>query len=127
MTKISPPRLPLKLLKWFCKPEYLLDIEGDLLEIYERRVITNGRGKAGLLLLKDVVLLCRPDIIKTLNPIQSFNSQAMLRHNLLISFRNFWRNQTAFLINLSGLATGLTCFLLIFFWIADEQSIDKFH
>lgn len=51
----------------------------------------------------------------------------MLRHNLLISLRNFSRNQTAFLINLTGLSTGLTCSLLIFLWIADELSIDKFH
>ena len=51
----------------------------------------------------------------------------MLRHNLLISFRNFWRNQTAFLINLCGLSTGLACALLIFLWILDELSIDKFH
>jgi ABC-type antimicrobial peptide transport system permease subunit len=124
---ISPPAFPLKLLKWLCKPEYHSDIEGDLLELYHRRVVRAGQRRAGFLLFKDVMLLCRPGIIKTVKPIHNFNFQAMLRHNLLISFRNFWRNQTAFLINLSGLSTGLACTLLIFLWIVDELSIDKFH
>ena len=124
---ISPPAFPLKLLKWLCKPEYHSDIEGDLLELYHRRVVRVGQRTAGILLFKDVMLLCRPGIIKTVKPIHNYNFQAMLRHNLLISFRNFWRNQTAFLINLCGLSTGLACALLIFLWIMDELSIDKFH
>jgi len=127
MSNITPPRLPLKLLKWFCKPEYLPDIEGDLLEIYVNRIGSKGLRKAGLLLLKDVILLCRPGIIRTAHPIQNPNSLTMLKHNFLISFRNFWRNQTSFLINLFGLSAGLVCSLLISLWIADELSVDKFH
>ena len=32
-----------------------------------------------------------------------------------------------FFINLVGLSSGLACTLLIFLWINDELSIDKFH
>ncbi len=32
-----------------------------------------------------------------------------------------------FLINLTGLATGLACTLLIYLWVNDELSVDKFH
>lgn len=35
----------------------------------------------------------------------------MLRHNLLLFYRNLKRFKNAFLINLVGLATGLACFL----------------
>jgi putative ABC transport system permease protein len=51
----------------------------------------------------------------------------MFRHNLLIAYRNFLRYRSSFLINLVGLATGLACALLIYLWVADEISVDKFH
>lgn len=31
--RADPPRFMLRFLKWFCKPEYHYEIEGDLLEI----------------------------------------------------------------------------------------------
>lgn len=51
----------------------------------------------------------------------------MLRHFLVLTIRNFRRNKTAFLINLIGLSTGLACVLLIYLWVNDELSVDKFH
>ena len=51
----------------------------------------------------------------------------MLKHNLLIVFRNFKRNKSTFFINLIGLSTGLACALLIYLWVNDELHVDKFH
>ncbi|MEQ8555658.1 MAG: ABC transporter permease [Cyclobacteriaceae bacterium] len=51
----------------------------------------------------------------------------MLKHHLLLTFRNARRNKTSFFINLIGLTTGLTCTLLIYLWVVDELSIDGFH
>jgi len=51
----------------------------------------------------------------------------MFYHNLLLIFRNFKRNRSTFFINLLGLSTGLACVLLIYLWINDEWSMDKFH
>lgn len=51
----------------------------------------------------------------------------MFQHNLLISFRSFARNKTTFFINLIGLSSGLACALLIYLWVNDELSMDKFH
>ena len=51
----------------------------------------------------------------------------MFRHNILITCRNFLRYKSSFLINLLGLSTGLACTLLIYLWVADELSVDKFH
>ena len=50
----------------------------------------------------------------------------MFRHNILITYRNFLRYKSSFLINLLGLSTGLACTLLIYLWVADELSVDKF-
>lgn len=51
----------------------------------------------------------------------------MLKHNLVLIFRNFVRFRSTFIINLIGLSTGLACTLLIFLWVNDEWGIDKFH
>ncbi len=51
----------------------------------------------------------------------------MFKHNLLITFRNFKKNKSSFLINLIGLSTGLACTLLIYMWVMDELSVDQFH
>jgi putative ABC transport system permease protein len=51
----------------------------------------------------------------------------MLKHNLLIIFRNFKRDKSTFFINLIGLSTGLACALLIYLWINDELHVDKFN
>lgn len=51
----------------------------------------------------------------------------MFRHHLIIIYRNFLRFRTTFFINLIGLSSGLTFALLIYLWVNDELSVDKFH
>jgi len=33
----SPPKIALRLFRWFCDPEFVEDIEGDLLERFEKK------------------------------------------------------------------------------------------
>lgn len=51
----------------------------------------------------------------------------MLKHNLIQIYRSFKRFRGTFLINLIGLTSGLACALLIYLWVSDELSFDKFH
>jgi len=51
----------------------------------------------------------------------------MLRHNLVIILRGLSRFKRTFVINLVGLSVGLASALLIFLWVNDELSVDKFH
>ena len=51
----------------------------------------------------------------------------MFKYNLRLIFRNFKRNKSSFFINLIGLAAGFACAILIFMWVMDEESVDKFH
>ena len=51
----------------------------------------------------------------------------MIRKNLKNIFQN-WKNlNSSFLINIIGLSVGLACTILIYLWISDELSFDKFH
>ena len=51
----------------------------------------------------------------------------MLQHNLKLIYRSFKRFKSTFIINLIGLSTGLASALLIYLWVNDELSMDKFH
>ncbi len=51
----------------------------------------------------------------------------MLAHFFLLAWRTCNRYRGSFLINLTGLASGLTCVLLIYLWVSDELHVDKFH
>ena len=53
--------------------------------------------------------------------------KGMLTHYLLIIYRNFLRAKSYFLINVTGLSTGLACTLLIYLWVRDELGMDRFH
>ncbi|MEM6845676.1 MAG: ABC transporter permease [Bacteroidota bacterium] len=126
-SKPSPPKLALRFFRWFCRSEYLEEIEGDMEELYEERVKERGERKANLRFALDVLLLFRPGIIRSFTLYQPSNHRAMLRHNLILTFRNFRRYKSTFLINLVGLSSGLACALLIFLWVQDELGMDKFH
>ncbi|HMQ08734.1 MAG TPA: ABC transporter permease [Saprospiraceae bacterium] len=51
----------------------------------------------------------------------------MIRNYFIVAIRNLRRNKVFSIINICGLALSLTCCLLIFFFVTDELSYDKFH
>jgi len=51
----------------------------------------------------------------------------MIRNYLKIAWRNLFRNKGFSLTNLLGLTIGITCTILIFLWVQDELTYNKFH
>jgi putative ABC transport system permease protein len=51
----------------------------------------------------------------------------MIRNYFKITWRTIKRHKGYSLINISGLALGITCCIFIFLYIQDELSYDKFH
>ena len=77
-------------------------------------------------MLKDVIQLFRPGIIRSPSIKQKLNT-SMYKHYLIIAIRSFKRDKLSFLVNLGGLTTGLTAVLLIYLWIDREMKMDRFH
>ncbi len=50
----------------------------------------------------------------------------MVRNFLKVTLRNLRRNSLYSFINISGLAIGISCSILILLWVQDETSFDKF-
>lgn len=120
-----PPKRVLKFLRWFCREDYIDEIEGDLTELFEKEYKKNP-AKARLKFTWHAIQYFRPEFIKSFGTSPA-NPLAMIKHNTVITYRNFLRNKSSFIINLAGLTTGLTAALLIYLWVSHELAIDKFH
>ena len=122
----SPPKVALNFLRWFCDPELLEDVEGDLTELYRTRATGNPLS-AKLLFFIDVLLLLRPGIIKNLRISNSLINLIMLQHHIKTTLRQVKKFKGYTAINLSGLVVGLSSCLLIALWVLDEINMNKFH
>lgn len=125
MTSRKEPKYPLLLLQLFCKPEYLEEIAGDLLEQYEKRCAQNQYSNWWVWI--DVIKLIRPKILKSVVSKRNRSSKNMVKHNIKVSFRSFKKHRTSFFINYIGLVGGLVTVLIIYLWVNHELSVDRFH
>jgi putative ABC transport system permease protein len=126
MKTSGPSRHLLRLLKTFCKPEYHADIEGDLLEFYERREANWGRTRANLLLFKDILFLFRPGIIRSAS-LQPQTHTGMIGSYFRMGWRSLLKNKLYSMLNITGLTFGIVCFLLIGLYVHDELTFDHQH
>ncbi|MEM6844415.1 MAG: ABC transporter permease [Bacteroidota bacterium] len=126
MNKPTPPKQALRFLRWFCRDDYLEEIESNLLELYEQQFDESPK-KAQQQFIWNVLRHFRLAFIRSFKVYQPANHRAMLRHNFLITLRSFMRHKTSFLINLTGLSTGLACVILVYLWVSDELGVNKFH
>ncbi|MCC6287606.1 MAG: ABC transporter permease [Chitinophagaceae bacterium] len=51
----------------------------------------------------------------------------MFKNYFKIAWRNLWKHKSLSFINIFGLVTGMACSLLIFLFVADELSYDRFN
>ncbi len=121
----APPSWALRFFRWFCNPEWVEDIEGDLLERFEKR--TNENKLAGWLFAMDVLKLFRPGIIRPLFGSQKLTNYAMISNYYKVSVRNILRNKTFSLLNISGLSVGIASCILILIYVNNELSYDTYN
>ena len=122
-----PPKFFLKFFRWYCDPGMHDYIEGDLLEVYRRRLRVLGKGTADLRFVIDVLLLFRPGIISSSKEYQHINNYGMIKSYFKTGWRNLWRSKLYSAINIIGLTFGIVCFLLIGLYVFDELTFDQQH
>jgi ABC-type antimicrobial peptide transport system permease subunit len=127
--KPTPPRWATRLLQWYCSPHLLEEVEGDLSEEFDYQLQHSGLKKARLDYIRNVLGFIKPFALKRKpsSTSNSFLNMNMLKHYLIVAVRNLLRHKAFSVINIIGLALGMTCCLFIFLWIRDERSVDNFH
>lgn len=117
----------LKFLRWFCPNHLLEEIEGDLIQKFEKDVKSFGERKAKRRLLWNTIRFFRPGILLRNNPSIELTPFYMLSNYFKVALRVMFRNKTFSAISVSGLTLGITGALLLFLWIKHEFSYDQFH
>lgn len=123
---ISPPKVPLRILKWFCSPDLVEDVEGDLGELFRTRYADN-KLRAQALFYLDVLFLFRPGIIRNIKFKQGLNQSIMLKNYFKIALRNALRYKGYTALNLIGLMVGIASSMLVLLWVQDERNMNGFH
>lgn len=117
-----PPKIAEGLLKILANRQSRAAIIGDLEE--EFTILSRSRGKTfALVWYWKTILFSLPSFIAS----HVYWSATMLRNYFKTTLRCLLRNKLASTINISGLAVGMACFILIALWVQDELSFDKFH
>lgn len=120
--KVAPPKWPLKFLRWFCKEEYLDEIEGDILELYHVRS-DQSRKLANAFLFWNVLRSLRWVNIKSSSMIRF----GLTKNYFKVGLRALIKDRQFTVINLFGLSLGLSVFLTILLLVRHELSFDQFH
>lgn len=120
------PKNAQRLLRWFCRSQFLEEIEYDLDELFEENLKTSGLRSARNQYWRDVLRHIKPFFIQNPFVYQRQNSIAMWSNYLKVALRNFWRSKVISTVNVLGLSLGLACCLMVFFHIKDEMSYDQF-
>ncbi|GAB4014161.1 ABC transporter permease [Spirosoma migulaei] len=122
---MTPPRLADSLLRFFCAPHKLEEVQGDLQEEFAWQVERIGERRARWRYWWDVLGFLKPRFVCRPKPIYSIPTTTMFRNYLKIAFRTLVKNKGYSFINIGGLAVGMTVSMLIGLWIYDELSVNK--
>ncbi len=125
--EISPPKWPVKFLRFFIRKEYLEEIEGDMEELFFDNAERLSLGKAKRMYTWEMLKLLRPILIKNVNGFQRINEYSMFKNYFKTSFRSLMKNPMSSFINVFGLSVAIGICLLVYTFLEYDRSIDKFH
>ncbi len=118
----NPPRVLQWLILRFIPQEDRSFLQQAMLEVYYNIHTSKRRGVAILWFIGQLVRSLPAFLFHSLSwSIQMFNNY------LKITLRNLKKNKIYSFINISGLAIGIACCILILLWVQDELSYDRFH
>ena len=118
----SPPRIAAWLLARIVHPDIRYTALGDFDEIYADLAEVQGVAAARRWYWAQVVRSVPPFLLDSIRW-----KVIMLTNYLKLALRNLKRQKGYAFINVTGLAVGMACCLLIALYVHDERSFDRYH
>lgn len=119
-----PPKKAIAFLRWFCREDYIDEIEGDLVELYSKESPASPRLSKWNFTWR-VIKYFRPGFIKSFKHYHP-NTYSMYRSYVKTGWRYLSRNKGYSAINVIGLAVGMMVATLNGLWIWHEFSHNKY-
>lgn len=116
----------IRFLRWFCPPHLLEEIEGDLMQKFERDVKTFGETRAKRRLLWNTIRFCRPGIFLRNRLTIKFLQMNMFQNYWKVAIRVLTRSKVFATIILFGLSVSITACILVADYTRFELSYDTF-
>ena len=121
---LHPPEWADRFLTWYCRPELLEEIQGDVHELFYLRAASMGLAAARGRFIWDVLRSFRLSTVKHFHPELS---TIMFRSHFKIAYRHLLRQKFFSTIKIGGFALGIAACLLIGLFIRDELSYDDHY
>lgn len=134
MISQAPPKLPRKIFEWHCGSAKVDDLLGDAEEWYTLNRQTKSAFLSNLIYYKQIFSLMfsysvrkrKADATSGLYSVSPFNP-TMLKNYFKVSVRNLSKHKAFSLINIFGLAMGMSIGLFLIALLTFAYSYDNFH
>lgn len=133
MKQQSPPRFAQALFEWFCKGAVVEDLKGDMDELFIRNLTRMSASKARWIYWRQVMSLILSYSVRSRKKQQTIQDSSilpdfsMLRNYFVSATRNLAKQRFFTIINIIGLATGMSVSLLFIAIISFIQTYDDFQ
>ncbi len=131
--EVRPPKLADQLFEWYCENASIEDLHGDVGELFYADLKEMPAWKAKAKYWQQVISLMFSYAVKKRKKKSAYHQYsatsinlAMIRNYLKIAFRNLFKQKAYTLINILGLAIGMTSCILLALYIKSELSYDKY-
>ena len=121
-----PPKLAISLFRWYCRPDRLEELEGDLGEFFERRIEGGDPlWKAKLFFWWNVLRCARSYSVKrTSKPLIML---PLFKSYFRLALRHSWKNKWSVMINVLGLGAALSMCIFVYSIYAFNIEFDTFY
>lgn len=123
----APPKWAQRFLSWYCRPELLEDLQGDLNEYFNRNSLSKGQFKAKLIYILDVFKFLRSYTIRKSFLYDPHLHWILYKNYFTTAQRNLRKYKLNTALNIAGLTLGISCFIIISLYVHHELSFDKHY
>jgi len=127
MKRQDPPHMARRFLRWYCHPDLVQEIEGDLYELYVRRRKKMSAFKANTLYWFNVITFCQPWAWRKYKGQNSILFWMMLKNYFKVEFRKLKRGISFTFITVLGLGLAISSSIYLYEYTQFERSFDTFH
>ena len=124
----QPPKWADRFLRWYCNPELLEEIQGDVHELFDSRVAKEGAASAKRKFVWDVIRFFRwSNIKRTTTQNKTLNNTAMIGNYFKTGMRNLVKDKVTSSISIVGLALAVGCAITSYIFVTFFLNMDSFH